>query len=89
MLSCREITAKAHDMLDHEVGYGERLAVRMHLAMCVHCRRFNRHLHTLAAMLKQRPDLEVLPEGFVDRVTTTINRAQDAGGGEEPQQSPA
>lgn len=88
MLSCREITAKANDMLDNELGFRERMAVRMHLAMCVHCRRFNRHLRTLTAALKRRSELEVLPEDFVDRVMTNIHRAQDAAGGEEPRKSP-
>ncbi|MDZ7670931.1 MAG: anti-sigma factor [Gammaproteobacteria bacterium] len=87
MLSCQEITAKANDMLDNELGFRERMAVRMHLAMCVHCRRFNRHLRALAATLKRRPDLEVLPADFVDRVMTTINSAQGASEGEQPQGS--
>ncbi len=88
MLSCREITAKANDMLDNQLGFRERMAVRMHLVMCVHCRRFNRHLRALTAMLKRRSEFEVLPEDFVDRVMTTIQRAQDAAGGDEPETSP-
>jgi predicted anti-sigma-YlaC factor YlaD len=77
VLSCREITSKAGELLDGELGFRERMAVRMHLAICVHCRRFSRQLRTLVEALRRRADREQLPSGFVDQVMSAINSARD------------
>lgn len=77
MLSCRDITSKAGALLDGELGFRERMAVRMHLAMCVHCRRFNRQLRTLVEALRRRADREHLPSDFVDHVLSAISSARD------------
>ena len=34
----------------------QRIAVRMHLAMCVHCRRFIRQLRVSQRVIRQLPD---------------------------------
>ena len=44
MLKCKELTLK------------QRIAVRMHLAMCVHCRRFIRQLRVSQRVIRQLPD---------------------------------
>jgi predicted anti-sigma-YlaC factor YlaD len=40
MLSCKELVARSSEFLDGQLGLRQRLSVRMHLAMCQHCRRF-------------------------------------------------
>lgn len=47
MLKCREIAENADALIDQELGFRRRLAVRMHLFMCVHCRRYVRQLRGL------------------------------------------
>jgi hypothetical protein len=42
MLSCREVTERASDYLDRALPLRQRLAVRLHLFMCQHCRRYLR-----------------------------------------------
>ena len=47
MLKCRDIVQHADALLDQELGFRRRLAVRIHLFMCVHCRRYVRQLRNL------------------------------------------
>ncbi len=49
MLSCKEVTRKiASDELV-EGGWTERLAVRLHLLLCRHCRRYGAQLRAIGA----------------------------------------
>ncbi len=49
MLSCKEVTRKiASDELA-EAGWWERLAVRLHLLWCRHCRRYVAQLRAIGA----------------------------------------
>jgi predicted anti-sigma-YlaC factor YlaD len=77
MLTCREVTAKSSALLDGELGFRDRMAVRMHLAMCVHCRRFVRQLKVLLESMRMRAGSvsePVAPE-FVERVMRTLDSA--------------
>lgn len=68
MLTCRQVTEKSSAMLDGGLPVRERLAMRMHLLMCVHCRRFQRHLQMLVAGLaKDEPSVPV-DQAFIDSV---------------------
>lgn len=40
MLTCREVSEKASRLLDNDLSAAERLALRAHLAACVHCARY-------------------------------------------------
>ncbi|MFE8070980.1 carboxymuconolactone decarboxylase family protein [Marinobacteraceae bacterium S3BR75-40.1] len=51
MLSCREVTVRASDFIEHELPLGERVSMRMHLAICRHCRRLVRHLRQTIDLL--------------------------------------
>ena len=70
MLTCQEVTAKASLMVDGELGFRERIALRMHLMMCVNCRRFVRQFKALVASMASRNRLEseVFSPEFIDRV---------------------
>ena len=37
MLSCREVSHLVSQGLDRKLGFGERVAVRLHLAICRGC----------------------------------------------------
>lgn len=52
MLSCREVTEAASDYLEQELGSWARLQLRMHLAMCRHCRRYMRQLKAAIGLLR-------------------------------------
>lgn len=47
MLSCRESTSLMSEARERPLSFGERMALRMHLAMCSGCRRFNRQMDVL------------------------------------------
>ncbi len=44
MLSCKQFTDLASDNLDAQHHGWRRIDIRLHLLICRHCRRFNRHL---------------------------------------------
>jgi predicted anti-sigma-YlaC factor YlaD len=53
MLSCREVTSlTASDRLA-AAGFRQRLAVRVHLLMCRHCRRYARQLRAMARAARE------------------------------------
>ncbi len=54
MLTCQEVTAKASLMVDGELGFRERIALRVHLMMCVNCRRFARQFKALVTSMASR-----------------------------------
>jgi predicted anti-sigma-YlaC factor YlaD len=68
MLNCRNVTALASDHLDGVLPFRQRVAIRLHLLMCVHCRRFARQLHALVRSLKRRGHAMPISEEFVERV---------------------
>jgi hypothetical protein len=41
--------------MDHEFGFAERVAIRLHLAICIHCRRFTRQMKLLREAMRRFP----------------------------------
>lgn len=44
MLSCKDTTKLLSQSLDAELSLPQRLALRLHLAICRNCRNFREHL---------------------------------------------
>ncbi|MEX6504189.1 zf-HC2 domain-containing protein [Pseudomonas zhanjiangensis] len=61
MLSCKELVANSSDFLDSQLNLRQRLAVRMHLAMCYRCRRFIRQMRLSQRVLRALPE-QAIPE---------------------------
>ena len=59
MLSCKDITEHANSYLEKELSFTKRLSMRVHLFMCVNCRRYIEQLQTtiltLGRMKKEEP----------------------------------
>lgn len=55
MLSCKELVALSSDLLDARLSLRQRVAVRLHLAMCYRCRRFIRQMRLSQSVLRQLP----------------------------------
>ena len=72
MLSCKDVTQRAGDWTDGQLHWRERLAVRLHLLLCVLCRRFLRQ-YRLAADTAAHQACRHSP-GEVERVLTHIER---------------
>lgn len=72
MLSCRQVAQMSGALLDGDLRYRERLAVRLHIFMCRHCRRFIRQLRHLLVFLRLRRTEQSVSDDFVDRVLNAI-----------------
>ncbi|HEV8095541.1 MAG TPA: zf-HC2 domain-containing protein [Burkholderiales bacterium] len=55
MLSCREATRLLSQGLDRELALGERIALRVHLAICAGCRNVDRQLAFLRRAVRRLP----------------------------------
>jgi hypothetical protein len=53
MLSCREATRLVSQGLDRELALGERIALRVHLAICAGCRNVDRQLSFLRRAVRK------------------------------------
>lgn len=53
MLSCREATRLVSQGLDRELALGERIALRVHLAICAGCRNVDRQLAFLRRAVRR------------------------------------
>lgn len=56
MLSCKETTRLLSQGEDRELAFGERLALRAHLAICNGCRNVKAQFGFLRLALKSLPD---------------------------------
>jgi hypothetical protein len=55
MPTCREASALASRATDVRLSLTERLALRIHLAVCKNCSRFNRQLLEMRRLLRETP----------------------------------
>ncbi len=55
MWSCQDVTERASDNLEGRLTLRERLALRAHLAVCVHCRRYLRQFARTVGLLRDMP----------------------------------
>ena len=58
MLSCKEATRLVSQGLDRELALGERIALRVHLAICAGCRNVDRQLSFLRRAIRRLPERE-------------------------------
>ncbi|MBQ25811.1 zf-HC2 domain-containing protein [Alcanivorax sp.] len=57
MLKCKHVVVKADALVDGApLTRRERFALRLHLLMCHHCRRYVRQLRALLNTLPRNPD---------------------------------
>lgn len=59
MLSCKETSRLVSQGLDRELAFGERVALRMHLAICVGCRRAKRQMAQLRRAVRQLAEVDL------------------------------
>ena len=55
MLSCREVTERASDVIDGTLPLFARLELRLHLMICEGCRTYIEQMRGLKTMLRRRP----------------------------------
>lgn len=69
MLTCKQLVAQSSDLLDGQLGFREKLAVRRHLLLCRNCRRFIRQMRLTQATLRLLPEP---PECGNDRLAARL-----------------
>ncbi len=55
LLSCKETTRLVSQGLDRELAFGERVALRVHFAYCLGCRRASRQMKFLRQAVRELP----------------------------------
>jgi hypothetical protein len=58
-LSCRESARLLSQREDRALGFGERVALRTHLAICQGCHNFSRQLAFLRQAVRALPDADI------------------------------
>jgi hypothetical protein len=61
LLSCKETTRLVSQGLDRELALGERVALRVHFAICLGCRRAGRQMKFLRRAVGRLADQEPTP----------------------------
>ncbi|GGX38008.1 zf-HC2 domain-containing protein [Undibacterium squillarum] len=56
LIKCREAHQLVSEGMDRPLSLGERSQVRLHLAMCDACSRFEQQMHMLRDNLRQLPE---------------------------------
>lgn len=63
LLTCKETTRLASQGLDRELAFGERVALRVHLAICLGCRRAGAQMRFLRKAVREVAAID-LKAGF-------------------------
>ncbi len=74
MLTCKQLVEHSSDYLDARLPLRGRLSVRMHLAMCVNCRRFIRQMKLSQVVIQRLPDADI-PE--LETLVVKLAQEQD------------
>ncbi|HEX7249892.1 MAG TPA: zf-HC2 domain-containing protein [Burkholderiales bacterium] len=62
LLTCRETTRLVSQGLDRELAFGERVALRLHFAMCLGCRRASRQMEFLRRSVRRLSERDLARE---------------------------
>lgn len=82
MMTCRDVTALASQHLDGELPIGKRLAIRMHVLMCRHCRRYLRQLRATVLLLGTLRGADAAPTPPSDALIAGLAALPDDDGGD-------
>jgi hypothetical protein len=76
MLSCKDITDHANAYLEKDLPFSKRLSVRLHLFVCVNCRRYMQQLRitiqTLGLMKEEPPPDEDFTHRLIEQFKKEI-----------------
>ena len=59
IISCKESTRLVSQGLDRELAFGERVALRVHLVICLGCRRAGRQMAFLRKAVRELVEVDV------------------------------
>ncbi len=88
MVSCKEVTRKIASDEFAEAGWKERLAVRFHLLLCRHCRRYAAQLRAIGAAARNLLGSRAQDPSALERLERQILE-RSLGGLKDPTRSSA
>jgi hypothetical protein len=53
LMSCKDVTRLVSQGLDRKLGFGERIALRMHVAICAGCENVERQMALLREAVRR------------------------------------
>ena len=59
MLTCKETTRLVSQGLDRDLAFGERVTLRLHLAVCIGCRRTRRQMAFLRRAVRELVEIDL------------------------------
>lgn len=77
MLRCKDVVERASRYIDGEMSWSRRLGMRLHLMMCIHCRRFMRQFRMVRDTLGYCPDRQ--PEPTEQSLRELVERLRKDG----------
>ncbi len=83
MVSCKEVTRKIASDEFAEAGWKERLAVRLHLLLCRHCRGYAAQLRSIGAAARNLLGSWTQDSSALERLERQILE-RSLGGPKEP-----
>ena len=76
--TCRDATALASRAMDERLPFSNRMALRLHLAICENCARFNRQLQEMRRLFREETaandDATGLPPDARQRIETELQK---------------
>jgi hypothetical protein len=66
MMSCEEAAQLISEKRDHSLSLGQRIGLKVHLAMCVLCRGYQKHLAMLGTIAARAGDAVMAAFGRTD-----------------------
>ena len=78
MLGCKDITEHASDYIDKKLSLHTRIKMKMHLLICVHCRRYIHQIKTTVGTLKRlKPSNEISEDKLEQTVKALLKDHHD------------
>lgn len=74
MKTCREATELASRALDERLSLSNRMALRLHLAICKNCTRFNRQLQDMRRLFREETAADDAAVGLAPEARQRIER---------------
>ena len=78
MVSCKDVSEKAHLLVDGELSFRERLAIRFHLFICKYCRRYVSQLKLTLSTLRETDVLETPEEPTEAEIDDIVEKLKKA-----------
>ena len=81
MTTCKETTELASRAMDERLPFGDRVAMRLHLAICTNCRRFTQQLQDMRRLFRSETtandEVPGLPPKARHRIATELQNRLD------------